>query len=72
LHFILKKHHQVFEKLNGLPPYRGECDHGIPLILEIQPPNVHSYVHPFAQNNEIEKINHELLDVGVICSSTIL
>jgi hypothetical protein len=53
-----------------LPPSHGEHDHGIPLILGSQPPNVHPYRHPFAQKNEIEKIVQELLEARVICPST--
>jgi hypothetical protein len=61
----------VFETPQGLPPSHGEHDHGIPLILGIQPPNVHPYQHPFSLKNEIEKIIQELLEVGVIHPSTI-
>jgi hypothetical protein len=38
---------------------------------ESLPPNVHPYHHPFSQKNEIEKIVHEFLEMGVICPSTI-
>jgi hypothetical protein len=55
LQLVLKKHHQVFETPKGLPPSRGEHDHGIPLILGSQQPNVHPYQLHFSQNNEIEK-----------------
>jgi hypothetical protein len=64
---VLTKNQQIFEAPRGLPPSRGEHDHGIPLILSSQLPNVHPYKHPFAQKNEIEKIVQELLEVNVIC-----
>ena len=71
LQLVLNKHQQVFEIPKNLPPSRGEHDHGIPLILGSQPPNVHPYRHPFSQKNEIEKIIHELLEAGFIRPNTI-
>jgi hypothetical protein len=47
LQLVLDKHHQVFETPKGLPPSRGEHDHGIPLIPGSQPPNVCPYRPPF-------------------------
>jgi hypothetical protein len=34
------------------------------------PPNVRPYLHPFSQKNEIEKIVHEFLEVGIIHPNT--
>ena len=34
---ILSQYQRVFEAPKGLPPSRGEHDHGIPLILSSQP-----------------------------------
>jgi hypothetical protein len=70
LQVVHDKHHQVFETPKGLPSSPGEHDHGNPLILGIQPPYVHTYVHSFRQKNEIENIIQELLEVGVIHPST--
>jgi hypothetical protein len=67
---ILSKHHTSFSTPHGLPPSRGVHDHSIPLVSGSLPPNVCLYRHPFAQNNEIEKIVQELLNVGVIRHST--
>jgi hypothetical protein len=53
MQLFLGKHHRVFKTPKDLPPYQGEHDHGIPMILGSQPPNVHPYCHPFAQKNEI-------------------
>lgn len=61
---------QLFEKPKDLPPSRGENDHNIPLILGSQLPNVHCYRYPFAKNDEIEKIFHEILEVIIICPNT--
>jgi hypothetical protein len=69
LQLLLEKHHQVFETPKGLPPSQGEHDYDIPMIPRSQSPNVCPYRHP-AKNNEMEKIIHELLEVGVIHSST--
>jgi hypothetical protein len=41
LKLILSKHQNVFETPQGLPPSRGNHDHGIPLIPCSQQPNVH-------------------------------
>jgi hypothetical protein len=70
LQSILSKHHTSFSTPHGLPPSRGVHDHSIPLVSGSLPPNVCLYRHPFAQNNEIEKIVQELLNVGVIRHST--
>jgi hypothetical protein len=70
LQSILSHHHVVFTTPYDLPPSHGVHDHSIPLISGSLPPNVRPYCHPFAQKNEIEKIVHELLEVGVIHLST--
>jgi hypothetical protein len=70
LQSILSKHQVVFSTPQGLPPSRGVHDHSIPLVPESLPPNIHPHRHPFSQKNEIEKIVHELLNVGVIRPST--
>jgi hypothetical protein len=70
LQFILSKHQVVFSTPRGLPPSHGVHDHSIPLDPINLPPNVHPYIHPFSQKNEIEKIVQELLKSGVICLST--
>jgi hypothetical protein len=70
LQYILPRHHVVFTTPQDLPPSRGVHDHSIPLISGSIPPNIHPYHHPFSQNNEIEKIVHELLEFGVICPNT--
>ena len=54
--YVLDNFSQVFDLPNGLPPTRGDWDHGIPLLLDIQPSNVHPYRYPFSQKNEIEII----------------
>ena len=70
LELVLDKHYQIFKTPMGLNPFRAEHDRGIPLIPGSQPPNVHPYRHLFAQKNKIENIIQELLEVGIICSST--
>jgi hypothetical protein len=66
----LDKHHRVFETPTDLPTSKGEHDHHIPLLPGIQPPNVCPYRYPFSQKIEIEKIVQELLEAGVILTST--
>ena len=63
---VLDRHQWVFDKPKELPPYRGEHDHSIPLVLGTELSNVHPYQYPFAKNNEIKKIIKELLEAGVI------
>jgi hypothetical protein len=70
LQSILSRHQVVSTTTKELPPSRGVHDHSIPLILGSLPPNVWPYRHPFSQKNEIEKIVHELLEVGVIYPNT--
>jgi hypothetical protein len=70
LQALLSKHQMVFSTPQGLPPSCIFHDHSIPLIPGILPPNMHSYRHPFAQKNEIEKMVQELLTVDVIRPST--
>lgn len=70
LQIYLAKHQQAFDTLKCLPPSRGKHDHGIPLILDSQQPNVCPYRYPFSPKNEIEKIIQELLEVGAIRPST--
>jgi hypothetical protein len=71
LQAILSKHQVVFSTPQGLPPSRGVHDHSIPLVPGSLPPNFFPYLHPFSQNNEIEKIVQELLQAGVIHPSII-
>jgi hypothetical protein len=70
LQSILSRHQVVFTTPKELPPSCGVHDHSIPLIPGSLPPNVRPYRHPFARENEIEKIVHELLEAGVIRPST--
>ena len=44
---VLSQYQHVFEELNGLPPFCGECDYGTPLFPDNQPPDVCPYHHPF-------------------------
>jgi hypothetical protein len=56
LQALLSKHQIVFSTPQGLPPSHGVHDHSIPLVPGSLPPNICPYRHPFAQNNEIEKM----------------
>jgi len=66
LQSILSRHQVFFTTPKKIPPSHGVHDHSISLILGSLPHNVWPYRHPFYQNNEIEKIVHELLEAGVI------
>jgi hypothetical protein len=56
LQSILSKHQVVFSTPQGLPPSYGVHDHSILLVPGSLPPNIHPYLHPFSQKNEIEKM----------------
>jgi hypothetical protein len=66
LQSILSHHQVIFTTPKELLPSHGVHDHSIPLIPGSLPSNVRPCRHPFSQKNEIEKIVHELLQVGVI------
>jgi hypothetical protein len=70
LQYILSHCQVVFTTPKELPPSCGVHHHSILLILGNLPPNVLPYCHPFSQKNEIDKIVHEFLEVGVIYPST--
>lgn len=54
----------------GLFPSNGEHDHHIFVVQGSQLLNVHPYKHLLHKKNEIENINQELLEVGIIYHST--
>jgi hypothetical protein len=70
LQALLSKHQTVFSTPQGLPPSHDVHDHSIPLVPRSLPPNIRPYRHPFAQKNEIEKMDQELLIICVIHPST--
>jgi len=49
---ILDNHSKVFETPKGLPPIRDH-DHAIHLIPGSVPPNIKTYIYPYAQKSEI-------------------
>ena len=67
---VLDTYSSVFDLPTGLPPSHREHDHIIPLIPNIQLPNIRPYCYHFAKKNEIEKIIKELLVARVIRPST--
>jgi hypothetical protein len=70
LQAIISKHPFVFSTPQGIHPSHGVHDHSILLVPGSLPPNIHPYHHPFSQKNEFEKMVQELLNAGVIRSST--
>jgi hypothetical protein len=59
--------HQVFSNTPyGIPPSHNIHDHSIPLVPGSLPPNIHPYLYPFTEKNEIGKIVQELLEPGVM------
>ena len=66
---LLHQYEDVFQVPRGLSPPR-EYDHAITLQYGTPPILVRSYRYPCLQKTEIEKIVHEMLEEGVIRSSS--
>ena len=66
---LLQEFGEVFETPTCLPPVRGH-ENQITLMEGFQPVCQRTYRYPFYQKNEIEKIERELLSVGLIRNST--
>ncbi|XP_022023821.1 uncharacterized protein LOC110924092 [Helianthus annuus] len=60
----------VFQDLKTLPPLRGQFDHRIPLKHGTEGVNLRPYRYPVIQKDVTEKMTNELLEQGVIRSST--
>ena len=61
----MDNHSKVFETPKGLP-HICDHDHAIPLILGSGPSNISPYKYPYTQKTEIEHMDAELLEVGII------
>ena len=62
----LVQHYQgVFDLPSGLPPVRHQ-DHNIVLKEGTDPVNVRPYRYPQIQNDEIERLIHDMLAAGII------
>ena len=66
---VIKSYYEVFDESKSLPPAR-ENDHTIPLKEGIEAFNVRPYCYAYFQKDEIENQVQEMLDVGLIRSST--
>ena len=66
---IITKFADVFEPVSRLPPSRPR-DHTIPLLPGAQPFKIRPYRYNLAQKTEIENQIKELLQKGLIQSST--
>lgn len=66
---LLNSYQDVLQEPRGLPPKRKD-DHHIPLLPGCGPIAVRPYRYPHFQKNDIEHIVKELLEAGVIRSST--
>lgn len=66
---MLDKYADLFETPKDLPPSRGH-DHKITLKEGSSPVNIRPYRYPNVQKDEIEKMVKEMLQSGVIRSST--
>ena len=66
---ILDKYNTVFTMSQGLPPTRAR-EHAFCLKEGIGPISVHLYRYAQAQKNEIERLMAEMLQAGIVRSST--
>ena len=55
----------MFETPKGIPPIHDH-DHAIHLIPGSVPANIRPYKYPYVQKSEIERMNAEMLEVGII------
>ena len=69
LKHVLHDFPSIFEPPKGLPPQRRQ-DHAIHLKEGAQIPNIRPYRYPHYQKTEIEKLVAEMLEAGIIQSST--
>ncbi|XP_022042420.1 uncharacterized protein LOC110945092 [Helianthus annuus] len=67
---LLEDFKDVFQDLKSLPPSRGQYDHRIPLKQGTDGVNLRPYRYPVVQKDVIEKMTNDLLEQGVIRSST--
>ena len=65
---VLENHSKVFETPKGLPPI-PDHNHVIHLIPGSVPPNIRSYIYPYAKKSEIERMVAEMLEDGIIQTS---
>jgi hypothetical protein len=66
---LLNEFQDLFQEPTGLPPARA-CDHSIPLLDGVKPPNIRPYRMPHSQKNIIEELIRELLIKSEIRPST--
>ena len=64
----LDNHSKVFETPKGLPLVHVH-DHVVHLIPGSVPPNIKPYRYPYVKKSEIERMDAEMLEVGIIQSS---
>ncbi|XP_073137569.1 uncharacterized protein [Henckelia pumila] len=66
---LIERYHTMFDVPSSLPPHRF-INHHIHLLPGTTPVSVRQYRYPYFQKDAIEKIVHELLEVGFIKHST--
>lgn len=62
---VLNDYTDVFTEPTGLPPSRNH-DHKIPLKPDSHPVNTNPYKCPYVHKQEIEKIDKEMLESGIV------
>lgn len=66
---VIDEFEDVFHMPTGLPPERGQ-EHAITLKAGVDPVSVRPYRYPQVQKDEISKLTREMLQAGIIQSST--
>lgn len=67
---MLDQYPSLLEEPRCLPPHRPGFDHAIILQEGVNPVNIHPYRYPSMQNTMIEKLIEEMLDKGIIQTSS--
>ncbi|CAH9099686.1 unnamed protein product, partial [Cuscuta europaea] len=67
---LIEKYSIIFEEPVGLPLFRGEFDHRIPLKIGSQPVSKRPHRYPSMQKGVIEKLVKKMLEFGIIQNSS--
>lgn len=70
LKLLTEEYIMIFEELKQLPPFCEHHNHKITLMEGSNPVNQRPYRYAVYQNNEIDKMDQELLNAGTVQPSS--